>query len=647
MRFTYALGDRPLDGYTIQQGLGRGGFGEVYQAVSDGGKQVALKLVQRNLDVELRGVSQCINLKHPNLVSVHDVKQAENGDQWIIMEFVAGETLDKIIARHPQGMPQDQALIWLKGICEGVGYLHEQGIVHRDLKPGNTFLENLSQVSSPSRTGRTGRSGGEVVKIGDYGLSKFISASRRSGQTTSIGTVHYMAPEVVKGRYGKEVDLYAVGVILYEMLTGRVPFTGESPGEILMKHLTDLPDLTALPLAFRPVVARLLDKDPYRRYSSAISMMADLEGYLARPPDAELAEPVRVPDSRTRGAPASLPAGELRAFALDLNRPASDPQTDPQKSWWKQLDPYSAMGWLFLISACLGLGIGGLIGVQWYDPVINNQGEAWVMGGSVGSLLAGGVLLLLMFFQWAGKFADPDTVRKFMMAVRSGRDERTKFELERLQREKSERLSKAVGAVVGGVTVAVVVGLGLGLLVAGAYLTTQDATFSGVGVAIVASGAGLLAFGATATALLFFRKRWLHGGEGHNGVSAAAEIPTPPGKLVEGSAPPSPRPGTVSSVLAKLTLASSIAIGVGLMVGGGTTIFADNARVSTFGGLLGCSVGLIVFGAMAYGWIFDKHQRPREEPGDVHAAQRETPLSRSDVPLETGPWQPQSEHVRQ
>jgi serine/threonine protein kinase len=139
--------------------------------VSDGGKEVALKLVQRSLEVELRGVGQCLNLKHPNLVSLFDVKQAANGDCWVVMEFVAGQTLDKVIARSQQGLPPEEALAWLQGICQGVGYLHDQGIVHRDLKPGNLFLDN------------------GVVKIGDYGLSKFISASRRSGQTGSVGTV--------------------------------------------------------------------------------------------------------------------------------------------------------------------------------------------------------------------------------------------------------------------------------------------------------------------------------------------------------------------------------------------------------------------------------------------------------------------------
>src|SRR5262249_23143884 len=108
MKFTYASGVKPLQGYTIQRGLGRGGFGEVYLAVSDGGKEVALKLVQQHLDVELRGVGQCLNLKHPHLVGVYDILRAENDDTWIVMEFMAGESLDRVVARTPHGMPHPQ-----------------------------------------------------------------------------------------------------------------------------------------------------------------------------------------------------------------------------------------------------------------------------------------------------------------------------------------------------------------------------------------------------------------------------------------------------------------------------------------------------------------------------------------------------------
>ena len=257
-RFTYASGAQPLAGFTIKRGLGYGGFGEVYYAVSDAGKEVALKLIRRNLAIELRGIRHCLNLKHPNLVSLYDIRQDEHGDNWVVMELVTGDSLEKVIAAYPNGLPIDQTLAWFHGIAAGVACLHDHGIVHRDLKPGNVFSDE------------------GLVKLGDYGLSKFISCSRRSGHTESVGTVHYMAPEIANGRYGKEIDIYALGVILYEMLTGRVPFEGESVGEVLMKHLTVPPDVSMLAEPFRSVAARALEKDPAKRFSSVTEMLAAL-----------------------------------------------------------------------------------------------------------------------------------------------------------------------------------------------------------------------------------------------------------------------------------------------------------------------------------------------------------------------------------
>src|SRR5688572_12805314 len=120
MKFAYASGARPLDGYTIKRGIGIGGFGEVYFAVSDGGKEVALKRIQRNLDVELRGVTQCLNLKHQNLVALFDIRHDDHGQAWVVMEYVAGESLKDAIDRHPQGMPHDRVMHWLRGIAAGV-----------------------------------------------------------------------------------------------------------------------------------------------------------------------------------------------------------------------------------------------------------------------------------------------------------------------------------------------------------------------------------------------------------------------------------------------------------------------------------------------------------------------------------------------
>ena len=238
----------PLGGYTIKRGVGQGGFGEIYYATSDAGKDVALKLIRRNLDVELRGIRQCLNLKHPNLLDLYDIRQDHQGDTWVVMEYVADPSLEAVLADRPAGLPPQEALAWIHGIGAGVAYLHDRGIVHRDLKPGNIFRDE------------------GVVKVGDYGLSKFISCSRRSGHTESVGTVHYMAPEVANGRYGKELDVYALGVILYEMLTGRVPFEGESIGEVLMKHLTAKPDVSMIAEPYRSVIARALEKDPALRY---------------------------------------------------------------------------------------------------------------------------------------------------------------------------------------------------------------------------------------------------------------------------------------------------------------------------------------------------------------------------------------------
>ena len=261
--YHYEQGDRPLEGYTIQYAIGRGGFGEVYFALSDAGREVALKAVQNFEDVELRGIGHCMNLKSRHLVMIFDVKRGADGTPWVIMEYVSGPSLRELLDESPNGLGPEKAMYFIRELTRGVGYLHESGIVHRDLKPHNVFFED------------------GVVKVGDYSLSKAITQSHRSGHTMTVGSVHYMAPEISMGRYDKTVDIYALGVMLYEMLTGEPPFVGESVGEVLMKHLNSEPDLSTIDGPLALVIKKAMARDPAQRYQSAQEMheaLADIGG---------------------------------------------------------------------------------------------------------------------------------------------------------------------------------------------------------------------------------------------------------------------------------------------------------------------------------------------------------------------------------
>lgn len=311
MKFSYHSGQSPLQGYVLKRGISQGGFGEVYFGVSEGGKEAALKCIRRNLDVELRGIRPCLNLKHPNLVHLYDLRRDDQGNAWLVMEFVSGQTLDAVLQRHPHGVGPELAIEWFLGIASAVHYLHDHGIVHRDLKPANIFLEH----------------GG--IKVGDYGLCKAIGTSQHLAQTQNVGTVHYMAPEISRGEYDRRVDIYAAGAILLEMLTGDPPFDGESAGEILFKHLSALPDLAKAPDAFRPILERALRKDPRERYASIAEMASEVGALRSAgtapsgpapgipPGDAEARR--SVPQATTRvAAPTAVPPSPGRELPTEM-----------------------------------------------------------------------------------------------------------------------------------------------------------------------------------------------------------------------------------------------------------------------------------------------------------------------------------------
>ena len=381
MSFAFAPGSKPLPPYTIRRGIGTGGFGVVYFAVSDAGKEVALKHVQRNLDVELRGASHCLNLKHPNLVALYDICRDANDQAWVVMEYVAGKNLREVLDESPDGLPEPEVRRWFGSIAAGIHHLHQAGLVHRDIKPGNVF-DDLG-----------------VIKVGDYGLSKFISASHRGGHTESVGTFHYMAPEIGRGEYGREIDIYALGIMLYELLTGRVPFDGESCHEIIVKHLTATPDLNAVPQPYRDVIGQALHKDPAARPTSVAAMAAaigmDLRRgevepvYLASiqeeapPVVAEVIEAADTPNdySAMRGTPASAgpahhrPERAANNAAGVVGESSSDEpvaravrqSVSDLKRWWSTLDQSPGAKGFLAVVAVLVL----LANTHWLLPLMS------------------------------------------------------------------------------------------------------------------------------------------------------------------------------------------------------------------------------------------------------------------------------------
>ncbi len=297
MAYTFRHGDRPLDGYTIQRAVGRGGFGEVYYALADSGKQVALKYLRENAEVELRGIAHVMNLKSPHLVTIYDVRQTAENDPFVVMEYISGPSLRDLLNAEPEGLGPAKSAYFLAEIAKGLSYLHERGIVHRDLKPGNIFYDD------------------GYVKIGDYGLSKHISVSKHSGQTVSVGTVHYMAPEIGSGSYTKAIDIYAMGVILYEMLTGKLPFSGSSMGEILMRHLSERPDVSNVPEPFRHVIAKALAKDPKDRYADINAMVDEITAVVDVSESMQTFDPAtlsRVPRGESPDEPTRTQGGGVR-----------------------------------------------------------------------------------------------------------------------------------------------------------------------------------------------------------------------------------------------------------------------------------------------------------------------------------------------
>ncbi len=282
------IGRVNIEGYEIIEELGRGGMGVVYKARDvELNRIVAIKMILAGVHAgeeslarfrtEAEAVAQ---LKHPGIVQVYDVGQAD-GQPFCALEYVEGGSLDQRIRDEP--MPVRDAVALVESLAHAMQSAHQAGIVHRDLKPPNILLARQTGSSSEA-----GKSPGWTAKITDFGLAKKVEQESQQTQTGAVmGTPSYMAPEQARGvkRIGPSADVYSLGAILYELITGQPPFSEDTPINTIMRVMADPPPA---PRSINPAIDRDLDticlkcleKEPAARYVSAEHLAQDLERYL-------------------------------------------------------------------------------------------------------------------------------------------------------------------------------------------------------------------------------------------------------------------------------------------------------------------------------------------------------------------------------
>lgn len=312
-------------------------------------RDVAVKLLassfiddQESLKRFQREAISTTELSHENIVSIYDV--GEGAHPFIVMEYVDGTDLKTYIKDH-YPIPNDTVINIMSQILSGIEYAHSRGIIHRDIKPQNILMDSSGQV-----------------KITDFGIALAVSQHSITQTNSLLGTVHYMSPEQAKGGMAtQKSDIYSLGIVLYELLTGQVPFSGESPVSIALKHFQeDLPDIRDqnpnVPQSLANVVLKATCKDPDLRYDSVYDMRQDL--MTALDPSRQN-EPVFVPKSRDQEdtivmSPIGDQASLDQAGASQDDPPGSGPRPSPA--------PKKKRRWpLVLALVILALLLGGII----------------------------------------------------------------------------------------------------------------------------------------------------------------------------------------------------------------------------------------------------------------------------------------------
>src|SRR5215471_4133003 len=286
---------RRLGKYELQQRLGQGSMAEVWKALDTQLQRfVAIKLLHANLQVDPNFITRfqreaqlIASLHHPNIVKIHDFQVAaiaETGDPlaYMVMDYVEGQTLAAYIrstsasGRFPAAVDIVHLFV---AIGQAIDYAHQKGMLHRDIKPANILLDSRNTIRNPM---------GEPI-LTDFGVAKLLGMSTSALSGTAVGTPLYISPEQARGLPGDErSDLYSLGVILYEILTGVTPFRGDTPIAVIAQQVNAVPPSPSLinphiTPALAAVVLRSIAKDPNARFPSAMAMVTAFSEALNMP----------------------------------------------------------------------------------------------------------------------------------------------------------------------------------------------------------------------------------------------------------------------------------------------------------------------------------------------------------------------------
>lgn len=263
------------DRYEVVSHIGQGGMADVFLAVDTIlNRQVAIKILRADLSTDAvsilrfeREAQAAAALAHPNIVEIYDVGDYK-GHHYIVMEYVTGKTLKQVIrSRGP--LVNEEAVDIMKQLCSAISEAHSRGIIHRDIKPQNVIVKADGSI-----------------KILDFGIATAKGSMQLTQANNVMGSVHYLAPELAKGKAASpQSDIYALGIVLYEMLAGDVPFKADQAVQIALKHMREpMPDVrlinASVPQSIANVITRATAKDPNNRYGSCREMLQDISTCL-------------------------------------------------------------------------------------------------------------------------------------------------------------------------------------------------------------------------------------------------------------------------------------------------------------------------------------------------------------------------------